>query len=481
VNLVVGIGLVALLAVDYRHELSERLEAKRGSLAEEARTILPAVRMLRARGTDAVQSHIDDVCSRMRQAQSPRHHIAVRLGDRMLQAQGHQFASERLLQDIEAAADSTRPVLTDDGVPLVTGFERQGDLAVYVSESVAQVRRHVRADVAGRALAIVIGGVVIVVIVNVLLLRLVTRPLGNLVSVVRRIADGELGIRPGRFRSAELDFLGAEIGQMSVSMARTSRDRRAQLAKARKIQEHLRPDPPVASEIDVASLYQPADTVAGDYYDIIRLDDGSWILAIADVCGHGVPAAMVAATLKTLLLSAIETTHDPGQMLRIINERFFRVTLAEDFASILIVRIMPSRMQIQYAGAGHEPGYVLSADGGIEPLASTGMLAGVLAHGDWATRSLPIGPDDRLVLVTDGVTESMDPRNQQFGRERLVRMLRDASDLRPDELVPRLGRGIEAHRRTAPVLDDITILVVALCGAREHQPAGTREQTSAPS
>ncbi len=148
-----------------------------------------------------------------------------------------------------------------------------------------------------------------------------------------------------------------------------------------------------------ACLYQPAEDVAGDYYDISTLPDGSCLICVADVTGHGVPAALSAMMLKAYLEHACEHHNtDPGEILRFLNYRLAVVAQTDNFATMCIVVIDASRRCLRYASAGHETGLLLRGDGQVRELKSTGLVLGILEDTNWTTRSLEIVPGDRLLL-----------------------------------------------------------------------------------
>lgn len=137
-------------------------------------------------------------------------------------------------------------------------------------------------------------------IVNLVLLHLVTRPIGCLVATVRRIGDGDLAITPRRSMTTELDDLALEIGAISQSLAKADEYRRHQMAKARRIQHHLMPRADHLESMGIYHVHLPADDVGGDFFDVKIINDHCLAVYIGDVTGHGVPAAMSATMLKTL-------------------------------------------------------------------------------------------------------------------------------------------------------------------------------------
>jgi sigma-B regulation protein RsbU (phosphoserine phosphatase) len=269
-----------------------------------------------------------------------------------------------------------------------------------------------------------------------------------------------LGVQAGPFQTAELAYLARAINSMSFSLAEADRERRTQMAKARRIQEHLLPGADGAPGLRSARLFLPAADVGGDYFDIFRLSDQSWLSCMADVTGHGVSAAMGAVVLKALLLEAAERHTAPGEILGRLNDRFAAVSLPEDFASMFVARWYPGAARLEYASAGHETAYFLSASGVLRELPSTGPLLGLQEGGRWEEVTVPVAGGDRLLLVTDGVTETRAPDGRLFGRQQLAGLFSGGRAMPLDEMVRQVDRALAAHRANLPAGDDVTLLAV---------------------
>ncbi len=461
VNGTMALLLLVFLILDYYREITDRVAEKHVALEEEAKTLLPAVSLMRPHGREAVQGYVDKVCGRMRDVHSPGHHIAVDLGGSVLQALAHQRSSPEMLEAMQAAARSPTHRATFGNEELVVGVDQQEDLTVLVSEQLTNVRRSVRRQIIPRLAGIALVGIVAAVVVNLVFLRMVARPLGELVATVQHIAQGRFGAQAGPFNNEEFTYLAGAINSMSTSLAETDRQRRNEMAKARRIQEHLLPNGVDIPGLTIAHHYQPAADVAGDYYDFLALSGGTWLLCIADVTGHGIPAAMGATMLKTLLLHATEHHSDLGQILRRINDRFGAISLTEDFASMLLAKWDPGAGTLEYASAGHESGWLLQANGSLRELPSTGGLLGVQTEANWETETLLVSPGDRLMLVTDGASEALDGQGAMFGRDRLAREFAQHRHVVSHDAVRQIEEALNKHRGERAPADDITIVVAS--------------------
>jgi sigma-B regulation protein RsbU (phosphoserine phosphatase) len=464
VNAAMAVLVAAFLVLDYRRELVGRLEQKQIALEEEAKTILPAVLQLRSQGAEAVQEHLDAVCGRMYDAQSPGHHIAVRLGDKVLQSTAHGRASPAVFLVMEQASSTAEGRIAFGDREVVVGSARLADVTAYVLEDLTLVRRSVLGQTLWRLGGILLAGVVAAVVVSAALLRIIDRPLQRLVGTVHRIAAGDLAVRTGPFNSAELTGLSEAINVMGGSLEEADRKRRQEMSKARQIQEHLLPKSAEVPGLCLTALYRPASDVAGDYYDVLKLSDESWLLCVADVSGHGVPAAMSAAMLKAFLLHAAEHDVSPDKLLAFVNRRFTAFSPPDVFASMLLVRWNPVEWLLEYANAGHEPGWMFPAEGRLRLLEATGHWLGIEDESTWDVQAFEARPGDKLVLTTDGAAESLNPGQELFGRERLIGLLRPRQDVPPAELVHRIDQAVARHRDGESLADDMTILAVEFLG-----------------
>ncbi len=305
---------------------------------------------------------------------------------------------------------------------------------------------------------------------------------GYLVQTVRQIARGELGTQTPVPTSTEFQYLAGEINAMSRSLAHAEHQRHHQLARAKRIQEHLRPQPAAVEGLRLAMLAEPASEVGGDHHDLIRLPDGSWLVFLADVTGHGVPAAMGAAILKALLAAVGDAETDPATILQRINRRFHHVTLDEDFASAIVLRWVPDQGRLEYASAGHETAYLLGHDDELRELTSTGLLLGVDPEARWQSHELPLRAGDRLVLYTDGLTEAPSPAGALFGRARLRQTLLEAAAGDAESLSQHLQAALADHRQEVPARDDLTMMVLEALVPQTKatpQPAVTRGLSTA--
>ncbi|MBX9582075.1 MAG: PP2C family protein-serine/threonine phosphatase [Gemmataceae bacterium] len=462
VNAVVLLAVAGFIALDAARETREHVRERTAALDEEAMTIHRAVARPAADPAE-VQRFIDGVCLRMSDATSPGHHIVVDDGRRVFQSRPHHRASDEIVGAIRAAAADPGRRATFGDAGLVTGVHTEGGVTVYVAEQLDDIRREVRGRVVSRSVGVLAFGVVLAVAVHLLVRRLVSRPLRRLVGTIEAIRAGKLGAQAGPFKTDELDRLAGAVNDMSRALADDADRRRSALEQARRVQENLLPrSGNVAPGVRLAATHRPAESVAGDYYDVLLLPDETVVCCVADVVGHGVSAAMVAAILKVLILDAVEVDPDPGAVVRRVNARFAAVAPPECFASLLVARWCPARQTLWHASAGHEPGLLLTDAPTPRLLGATGTLLGVMPDGTWDTESADAPAGSVLVGLTDGVTEAMDAAGRPFGRDRLGGVIGGGGELSPDRVVAAVDEAVRRHLAGHPAADDRTLLAVRL-------------------
>jgi len=200
-----------------------------------------------------------------------------------------------------------------------------------------------------------------------------------------------------------------------------------ELQVAQLIQRQFLPrELPELSGWDVATYYQPAKAVGGDFYDFIELPDGLVGLVCGDVTGKGVPAALVMATTHSILRGDAPQFVSPGKVLERANNLLLRDIPAQMFVTCLYGVLDPSTGQLRYANAGHNPPYVHTRDGVVE-LRATGMPLGAMPDMTYEEKETTLGPGDTVLLHSDGLVEAHDPERKMFGFPRLADLMTGCS------------------------------------------------------
>ncbi len=291
---------------------------------------------------------------------------------------------------------------------------------------------------------------------------------GTLIFVMQALSVNLL--RPLGYRSSiTLDSLafGVLLFSFGYVAARIifANERRLQsieneLAIAREIQTSIIPSGnPELRNIRIAAAYRPMTYVAGDFYDFIPVDENRAGFLVADVSGHGVPAALIATMIKVAIRSVVPCAHDPWAVLRGLN-RVLYGQLRNQFITASYLWIdMESRIAL-YSAAGHPP--LLRWRGGrLERIESNGLLFGVTPEPEYPVCDMALTPGDRLLLYTDGLIEPENSEGDSFGDSRLERVMCENQSRSPSELVERLLSEIRLWQPAAnEQQDDITLVVI---------------------
>jgi sigma-B regulation protein RsbU (phosphoserine phosphatase) len=248
---------------------------------------------------------------------------------------------------------------------------------------------------------------------------------------------------------------------------RAARER--DLAIAREIQEGILPsDLPARSRgtgLDVHATIDPARQVGGDLFEVLRLPGDRLLLAVGDVCGKGIPAALFMAVTVTLLRTLARQLEGPAQLLGRLNDELAAQNPRGMFVTMVCLEVRGGR--VTGANAGHDSVLRVRPGGEVDAvLPSSASVLGLFPGLEYASDTLELEEGDRLVLHTDGVTEATNPEGRLFGEERLRECLGGAGADTAGETVERVSRALEGFVHGAPQSDDITILVVRRTSAK---------------
>jgi hypothetical protein len=250
--------------------------------------------------------------------------------------------------------------------------------------------------------------------------------------------------------------------------ARAERERiQAELNVARQAQEQMLPaTPPELPGTSIASFCRPARQVGGDLFDFVIMSNGSVGIAVADVSGKGVPAALVMTITKGLLLAASDGRSDPLEILADVNAGIHSLGNRSVFVTMLFGVFDPVARTFQFVRAGHTPLLWRKASGEVESLSPRGIGIGMTGPRSFSTlcepRTITTAPGDFLILYSDGVNEAMNENTEEFGDERLLTTVRDqiTNATTAEEARAMLVKAVDDFRGTAPAHDDMTLVVL---------------------
>ncbi len=238
-----------------------------------------------------------------------------------------------------------------------------------------------------------------------------------------------------------------------------------EMALARNIQARLLPKSmPKFENMVVHGLNIPSKHVGGDYFDIIKLDDGGGIgITIADVSGKGMPAALLMSNLQASLHSLISEDYPLDRLVGRINNVIFNNTDPDKYITFFYGYLDNKTQILYYVNAGHNPPYLLHANGSIDELSTGGIILGMMPDMPYDIGSCKLNKDDLLMLYTDGVTEAMTLDDVEFEEKRLMEFLRKIDRRKsPEEINMNLIKELDKFCAGAPQNDDITILTLRM-------------------
>jgi phosphoserine phosphatase RsbU/P len=249
-----------------------------------------------------------------------------------------------------------------------------------------------------------------------------------------------------------------------------------ELAIAREIQTSILPSGiPEIKSLLISAVYCPMTAVAGDFYEFIPIDQNRVGFLVADVSGHGVPAALVAAMTKVAMQSLLNCAHEPGEVLRGLN----RILTGQQRGKLISAAYLWLDLEAGtglYSAAGHPP-LLRWCNGELERIESNGMLIGVLADAEYPVCEIQFAAGDRFLLYTDGVIEPENAAGDPFGDRRLEEIIRRNEMHSPSDLSRDVLSEVRSWQPASMTQqDDITLVIVDVMSlAKAETPRATRQ------
>lgn len=265
--------------------------------------------------------------------------------------------------------------------------------------------------------------------------------------------------------------LALEVSELAHSLAAEAAQRERvnrEMEIAREVQERLFPqDMPAIPGATIAGHCRPALGVGGDYYDVFPLEDGRIGLAIGDVSGKGIAAALLMASLRASLRGvSLDNPRDFAKLMDKVNRLVYEASAANRYATFFFAAYDPQTRRLDCVNAGHNPPVVLRCglDGGAEVLRleADGPVVGLLPTAPYTEQTVQLMPGDLLLLYTDGISEAMTFEDEEWGEERMIASAQLCRDKTADEVLKDLFRDADAFTAGAPQHDDMTVLVLKL-------------------
>lgn len=318
------------------------------------------------------------------------------------------------------------------------------------------------------------------IVIGLSLTRTITGAVHRLYEGTLQIAKGDFSWRIAVNGNDQLADLGRSFNNMAaqienlVVIAREKERLQSEVEIASEVQNQLFPrTAPVMQTIELVGICHPARMVSGDYYDYLRLPDGNLAVAIGDVAGKGISAALLMASIQSIvrtqlaaglpLAAAVGNGHagahfSTSSIVAQLNRQLYASTAPEKYATFFFGAYDERSRILTYTNAGHLPPLLLRA-GGVTQLEVTGTVVGAFPAVRYEEQSVELRANDLLIAYTDGITEPENAYGEEFGCERLAETALRYQNSGPKEIVAKIMEAV-THWSTAPELpDDMTVVI----------------------
>jgi len=286
--------------------------------------------------------------------------------------------------------------------------------------------------------------------------------------IINRKKSGDLywseqTITPMKDEKGEINHFVSVL--RDITKIREQQEQALQIKLARDIQSQLYNREISIPGLEISGATIPAAETNGDYYDIIPMDEQTYGIVIGDVSGHGIGPAMIMAQTRAYLHAFIKHETDPGALLTSLNQELARDLKETHFVTLVLIRIDVRNKTLDYANAGHLPGFLLdSSDETKQVMESTGIPLGFIADYVYKTSNrVDLNAGDYFVLVTDGIVEAHDSDENEFGLERALNVVRKNSIKTSTEIHEQLQRAVRDFSTGQKQEDDLTSVIGKVC------------------
>jgi serine phosphatase RsbU (regulator of sigma subunit) len=449
------LGIVGLATVvDYRREHRVHTRGLFAALDEQARALQTARQQITEQAEFA--RFVDEFCAQMNEYVSPGHHILVldHNGNVIVRARHHSG------EQVEQALLSSS---ADDKIVLVTGhklaqvrIKDHDGASIVVAQYLDHMESILRGQLVSRALSAAVTAIAIIALVFLSVNQWVLKPLSRLGRAAKAWAERKFATRCAQTGPDDLDVLIHKFNSMAGELEKHERKRLTELVRAREIQKHLLPDSvPSVPGLSVAADNVPVEHVAGDLYDVFDLPDAKTAIAILDVVGHGISAALLTGVVKMSLHWRLTQQKALVKAVCLINRDILDCVGDEEFVTACVGIWDPAKRTWTYCAAGH-PGGLWLTDGDVRVLPNSGPLLGVLSETQWSTETIQLQPGDRMFLYTDGIVEAGGPEDI-LGLDGLEQILQGSRDISVADQIGLVMSEV-AKRNPAKLGDDVTLV-----------------------
>ncbi len=315
---------------------------------------------------------------------------------------------------------------------------------------------------------LIVAGVVMAFCLIIFLNRLIVDPLVKIGSIVALVGQGNFDVKVDTSRGDEIGIISDQINSMVRDLKEQDRLKRS-LYLAQEVQQNLLPHKaPLVDKLEIAGKSIYCDETGGDYYDFIISDneeDERIGIAVGDVSGHGISSALLMATVRSSLRQRSSLPGSIGGIVSDVNRQL--VDDVEDsgqFMTMFYLIIDPTKMNLQYVRAGHDPAifYDPNTDT-FEELRGSGMALGV--DKNWNVKAYTkttLNTGQIIFLSTDGIWEACNPNGEMFGKEPIYDIIRNHSSLRANEILNLMLESLNSFQKGAKIEDDITLVIIKI-------------------
>jgi sigma-B regulation protein RsbU (phosphoserine phosphatase) len=233
-----------------------------------------------------------------------------------------------------------------------------------------------------------------------------------------------------------------------------------ELELATEIQQRFQPSaPPVLEGYEFQGISFSCYEIGGDYYDFIRRPDGRMMIALGDVSGKGTAAALLMSSLHAAIHAQISAKSTLWETVHSVNIYLAENTPANRFVTLFLAELEPTTGHLKYINAGHNPPLIARADGSVSQLGSGGLPLGIMPQAEYETGELNLHSGESLVVYSDGVSEAVNPLDEEFGMDRLIHVVSTHRAASAAGLRDKVESALSSFTQTAPANDDITLVI----------------------
>jgi phosphoserine phosphatase RsbU/P len=315
------------------------------------------------------------------------------------------------------------------------------------------------------------------IVIGILLTKSITNAIHSLDRGTEFVKRGDFNHRILVRSDDQLGALAASFNQMTEYVQHLVKERvqkerlERELEIAKEVQQQLFPErAPQMSHMDISGSCLPARVVSGDYYDFLPLGGSELGIALGDICGKGISAALLMANLQATLRSnvinlwrnnSLNGEKTVAEIVQSLNNQIYSYTAANKFASFFYAVYSDSQKTLTYCNAGHNPPLYFSGNG-VQRLRAGGMVVGVFADSQYDQETIHLEDGDLLLAYTDGIVESINEYGEEFGEERLIQLVRKNRHLDADKIKASIVEHVLSWTFAEERDDDMTLIVAKI-------------------